>query len=137
MSAVSLAPGRLSSGVTLRPIKGCTRSSEKRLLVPKVSLSVSVSLPSSTLAFPRRLKKGEVIKDGALRAPVLIIKKRDANQIVALLRADQHEAPRLRVGKRPQEKGINHAEDRSVGADARGQRQRHDQCEARPFEQRA
>src|SRR5215813_11731436 len=82
------------------------------------------------IGVPTQIEKGEIIKNGALRAPVLKIKKRDTDRIAARLRAHQHEALRLRVRKRPQEKGINHAEDRSVGADAQRQRQRHEQCEA-------
>src|SRR5262249_54054973 len=93
---------------------GCAESQAERFsLAAKLDIVV-----------PETIEKGEILKNCVLFAPVLIIKKRDSNRITALLRADHYKALRFWVGKRPQEKGIDHAEDRGVGSDAQGQCQR-------------
>ena len=50
---------------------------------------------------------------------------------------DQHQAIRIGVAERPQEHGVDEAEDRAVGADTERQREHGDQREGRRLRQRA
>jgi hypothetical protein len=50
---------------------------------------------------------------------------------------DSHQGVRISEGQWPQHHGVDHAEDRGIGADAEGQRQGGDEGEARALPERS